>query len=774
MKIYSSEQIRNVVLLGHGGSGKTTLVEAMAHVDGIVTRQGKVDEGNTISDFDKEEIKRGFSINTSCIPLEWLECKLNMLDAPGYFDFVGEAKEATRVADSAVIVVSGRSGVEVGTEKAWEYADEMEIPRIVFVTDMDDDNASYKKALDQLKESFGKKVAPFQVPIREGDHFVGFVNVVKMEGRKFVKDHVEPCEIPVTGIVKAYTTRVGNGPFPSEDFGQDGKTMADVGKEVGTTTGRGRRCGWFDAIAVKHASRLNGCDQLSLMKLDVLDGFEKIKICVAYEVNGCIQCNQCAYVCPHAAIRPFLLTEEEKANAPEGFTTLKAMGKDMGDYGYKIQVSSLDCTGCGNCADICPAKNTALEMKPIGSQTAKEVTNWDYAVSLPVKDDLMALNTVKGSQFAQPLFEFSGACAGCGETPYMKLVTQLYGDRMLVANATGCSSIWGGSAPSTPYCKNAEGKGPAWANSLFEDNAEYGYGMALAVKTIRKQMAEKAEALQALNIDDALKAPFKAWLEGMEDADASKAATIDVLAALAKDVADAEAKEILTFFENNKDYLIKKSVWIVGGDGWSYDIGYGGLDHVLASGENVNVLVFDTEVYSNTGGQASKATPSGAVAKFAASGMKIKKKDLGLIATTYGYVYVAQTAMGANKNQLMKVMQEAEAYDGPSLILCYAPCIAHGIKTGMGTTQNRMKEAVEAGYWHLWKYNPTLSAEGKNPFILESKEPSASFQDFLMGESRYTQLVGEFPEEAKRLFANAEKEAKERYDGYVRMANMEF
>ena len=503
--------------------------------------------------------------------------------------------------------------------------------------------------------------------------------------------------------------------------------------------------------------------------------FEKRGIAVTvpeWKPENCIQCNQCAYVCPHAAIRPFLLTEEEKANAPEGFETLKAMGKDMGDFGYKIQVSTLDCTGCGNCADICPAKNVALEMKPIGSQTTKEVKNWDYAVSLPVKDDLMALNTVKGSQFAQPLFEFSGACAGCGETPYMKLVTQLYGDRMMVANATGCSSIWGGSAPSTPYCKNEEGKGPAWANSLFEDNAEYGYGMALAVKTIRKQMADKAEELLALNVADDVKAPFKAWVEGMEDADASKAATIEVLAAIEKDV--PEAKEIFQFFENNKDYLIKKSVWIVGGDGWAYDIGYGGLDHVLASGENVNVLVFDTEVYSNTGGQASKATPSGAVAKFAASGMKIKKKDLGLIATTYGYVYVAQTAMGANKNQLMKVMQEAEAYDGPSLILCYAPCIAHGIKTGMGTTQNRMKEAVDAGYWHLWKYNPLLGAEGKNPFILESKEPTTSFRDFLMGEGRYTQLVGEFPEEADRLFANAEKEAKERYDGYVRLANMEF
>ncbi len=489
--------------------------------------------------------------------------------------------------------------------------------------------------------------------------------------------------------------------------------------------------------------------------------------------DNCIQCNQCSFVCPHAAIRPFLLSEDEVANAPESFPTLKAMGKGLDNLQYKIQVSPLDCTGCGNCADICPSKNKALEMKPLDSQTATEVDNWNYVIDLPVKDDKMAISSVKGSQFAQPLFEFSGACAGCGETPYMKLVTQLYGDRMMVANATGCSSIWGGSAPTTPYCKNADGKGPAWANSLFEDNAEYGLGMQLAVKTIRKQLADKAAELLELSIDDAAKAPFKAWLEGMDDADASKAATVDVLKALEAG-APAGAEDAFKFFENNKDYLIKKSVWIVGGDGWAYDIGYGGLDHVLASGENVNVLVFDTEVYSNTGGQASKATPSGAVAKFAASGMKIKKKDLGMIATTYGYVYVAQTAMGSNKNQLMKALQEAESYNGPSLVICYAPCIAHGIKTGMGTTQNRMKEAVDAGYWHLWKYNPLLKEEGKNPFVLESKEPSASFRDFLMGEGRYTTLVNEFPEEAERLFANAEQEAKERYEGYVRMANMEY
>ncbi len=505
--------------------------------------------------------------------------------------------------------------------------------------------------------------------------------------------------------------------------------------------------------------------------------FEKRAIAVTvpeWLPENCIQCNQCSYVCPHAAIRPFLLTDEEKAGAPEGCTTLKAMGKDMGDLHYKIQVSALDCTGCGNCADICPAKNTALVMKPLDTQVPQEVNNWNYIIDLPVKDDKMALGTVKGSQFAQPLFEFSGACAGCGETPYLKAVTQLYGDRMMIANATGCSSIWGGSAPSTPFTKNAQGKGPAWANSLFEDNAEYGFGMALAVKTIRNGMKAQAEKLIAANVADDLKAPFQAWVEGMDNAEASKKATLDVLAALKSDVADETAKEVLAHFENNKDYLIKKSQWIVGGDGWAYDIGYGGLDHVLASGEDVNVLVFDTEVYSNTGGQASKATPTAATAKFAAAGMQVKKKDLGMIAAQYGYVYVAQASMGANKNHFMKVLQEAESYPGPSLIIVYAPCIAHGIKTGMGTTQNRMKEAVDSGYWHLWRFNPELKAQGKNPFVLDSKEPTMAFQDFLMGETRYTTLKNEFPAVADDLFAKAEAEAKDRYDGYVRMANMEF
>jgi pyruvate-ferredoxin/flavodoxin oxidoreductase len=506
--------------------------------------------------------------------------------------------------------------------------------------------------------------------------------------------------------------------------------------------------------------------------------FEKRGIAVnvpEWQIVNCIQCNQCSYVCPHAAIRPFLTTEEELAAAPEGFVTKPAIGKGLEGLNYKIQVSPYDCTGCGNCADVCPSKQKSLVMKPIETQVEVQSENWNFAIALDVKSDKMPLTTVKGSQFAQPLFEFSGACAGCGETPYMKAVTQLFGDRMMIANATGCSSIWGGSAPSTPYTKNAEGKGPAWANSLFEDNAEYGHGMAIAVKTIRNTMKENFEKLIAMNVDAEVKDAFGSWIEGMEDADASKVAAKKVLEVLENNkVSDSDAKKLMEYAKNHKDYLVKRSMWIVGGDGWAYDIGFGGLDHVLASGENVNVLVFDTEVYSNTGGQASKSTPVGAVAKFAASGMKVKKKDLGMIAATYGYVYVAQVSMGANQNHFLKVLQEAEAYEGPSLIICYAPCIAHGIKTGMGTTQRRMKEAVDAGYWHLWRFDPKVGAEGKNPFFLDSKAPTANFRDFLMGETRYTTLKNSNPEHAEELFATAEAQAKNRYEGYVRMSKMEF
>ena len=530
---------------------------------------------------------------------------------------------------------------------------------------------------------------------------------------------------------------------------------AQKGDDLPVSTFLGREDGTFDAGSA---------------------AYEKRGIAVnvpEWQPENCIQCNQCSFVCPHSAIRPFLMTEEEMKNAPAGMKTIKAMGKGMEHLQYKIQVTPLDCAGCGNCADICPAKNKALVMKALETQVGEEVPNWDYLVTLPVKDDFMPLNTVKGSQFAQPLFEFSGACAGCGETPYIKVVTQLYGDRMMIANATGCSSIWGGSAPATPYTKNAEGKGPAWANSLFEDNAEFGLGMTLGVKAIRTQMTAAAKELIELNVSADVTAAMTNWLAGMNKGEASKAAAPAVLKVL-DTKADGKAAELLTFFKNNKDYLIKQSQWILGGDGWAYDIGFGGLDHVLASGEDVNVLVFDTEVYSNTGGQSSKATPTASIAKFAASGKKVKKKDLGMIAATYGYVYVAQVAMGADKNQFMKALLEAEAYDGPSLIIAYAPCINHGIKEGMGRTQNRTKEAVESGYWHLWRFNPELKEQGKNPFILDSKEPTADFNAFIMGEARYTTLKHEFPEIADELYSRAAAEAADRYKGYVRMAKMEF
>ncbi len=502
--------------------------------------------------------------------------------------------------------------------------------------------------------------------------------------------------------------------------------------------------------------------------------YEKRAIAVnvpEWQMDKCIQCNQCALVCPHAVIRPFLLDEKEMENKPENFNTKKANGKGLEGLQYKIQVSVEDCTGCGVCANVCPAKEKALIMKPIATQM-HQADNWKYAMTLDIKDDKMPKSTVKGSQFAQPLFEFSGACAGCGETAYIKAVTQLFGDRMIIANATGCSSIWGGSAPATPYTTNKNGHGPAWANSLFEDNAEYGFGMHLGVKTVRQQLKSKAEFI-AEN-EPALKDVFVNWIENMDDAEGSKAATKEIRKALDTKVSNKEVQEALDFVKANDEYLIKKSVWIVGGDGWAYDIGYGGLDHVLASGEDVNILVFDTEVYSNTGGQASKSTPTAAVAKFAASGMKVKKKDLGMIATTYGYVYAAQVGMGANQNQFMKAIQEAESYKGPSIIICYSPCIAHGLKAGMNSAQQRIKEAVDAGYWHLWRFDPRLKDQGKNPFTLDSRPPKASYRDFLLGETRYTVLMNQFPKEAERLFAKAEQDAKDRYESYVRMKEAKY
>ena len=500
-----------------------------------------------------------------------------------------------------------------------------------------------------------------------------------------------------------------------------------------------------------------------------LTAYEKRGVAIdvpAWVPENCIQCNQCSYVCPHAAIRPVLVNNEEIANAPEGFVTKKAIGKQLDGLSYRMQISPLDCTGCGNCVEICPAKEKALVMKPTEGMIEKEKDNWDYGVNVPIKEGLLNVKSVKGSQFAQPLLEFSGACAGCGETPYAKLLTQLYGDRLVIANATGCSSIWGGSAPCIPYCTNAKGQGPAWANSLFEDNAEFGFGMAIASKQIRNKISDLMNKGLEQDIPAELKEAFQKWLDSKDDGDASKEATAIVRPLLDKYAALPIVKEIST----KSDSLVKPSNWILGGDGWAYDIGYGGLDHVLASGEDINVLVFDTEVYSNTGGQSSKSTPTGAVAKFAAAGKRVKKKDLGMISASYGYVYVAQVAMGANQSQLVKAFAEAEAYKGPSLIIAYAPCINHGIKVGMKYTQQEEKKAVESGYWHLYRYNPDLKKENKNPFTLDSKEPTSSFRDFILGEVRYTSLQKTFPDVADELFEQAEKDAKERLDIYKNLA----
>jgi pyruvate-ferredoxin/flavodoxin oxidoreductase len=491
-----------------------------------------------------------------------------------------------------------------------------------------------------------------------------------------------------------------------------------------------------------------------------------------WQPDECIQCNQCSYVCPHAVIRPFLLTEEELKNAPEGTKTIQGIPGVLKQFRFRMQVSVLDCTGCSNCADVCPAKNKALIMKPLESQL-EEVPRWTYMhEKVGYKDTVVdKFVNVKNSQFAQPLFEFSGACAGCGETPYIKTITQLYGDRMVVSNATGCSSIYGGSAPSMPYTLNKKGHGPAWANSLFEDNAEYGYGLALGSSKLRDRIALWMEAaLKNGSVNADTKVAFEEWLKEKDHAEASRTASAKVIEACSKEKSEV-AKEILSL----KEYLVKKSHWIFGGDGWAYDIGYGGLDHVIASGDDVNILVLDTEVYSNTGGQASKSTPAGAVAKFAASGKKIRKKDLGMMAMSYGYVYVAQVAMGSSNAQYLKALKEAEAYPGPSLIIAYSPCINHGLRDGMGKTQLETKHAVEAGYWHLYRFNPLLEEEGKNPFTLDSKEPDWSkFQDFLKSEVRYTSLMKAFPAEADILFKAAEENAKWRYRSYQRLAAMEF
>ena len=488
-----------------------------------------------------------------------------------------------------------------------------------------------------------------------------------------------------------------------------------------------------------------------------------------WQAARCIQCNQCAYVCPHAAIRPFLLTAVETAEAPADTVTKPAIGKEFAGYHFRVQVSPLDCTGCGNCADVCPSKEKALIMKPLASQDA-EIERFTYMDERVGYKQLVAPINVKNSQFRQPLFEFSGACAGCGETPYIKLITQLFGERMMVANATGCTSIYGGSAPSTPYCKHyTSGRGPAWANSLFEDNAEYGFGMAEGTNRLRER-ARRLLQERFPAFSDATRVAVDEWIAAYADGENTLATSDALIAALEKEQAPA-AREILAL----RKYFTKKSQWIFGGDGWAYDIGYGGLDHVLASGQDVNILVVDTEVYSNTGGQSSKSTPVGAVAKFAASGKRVRKKDLGMMAASYGYVYVAQVAMGANQAQYLKALKEAESFPGPSLIIAYAPCINHGLKASMGRSQAEAKRAVECGYWQLYRYDPRLEDQGKNPFQLDSREPDYNkFKEFLMGEVRYSSLAKVAPGEAEELFSATERDARWRLDGYKRRASIEY
>jgi pyruvate-ferredoxin/flavodoxin oxidoreductase len=489
-----------------------------------------------------------------------------------------------------------------------------------------------------------------------------------------------------------------------------------------------------------------------------------------WTMDNCIQCNQCAMVCPHAAIRPVLLTDEELEAAPEAFKAKKALGKELQAYYFRMQVNTMDCLGCGNCADICPAKKKALVMKPLETQTAMQVPNYKFSTLIPIRDNLVQRNSVKGSQFCQPLLEFSGACAGCGETPYAKLLTQLFGERMVIGNATGCSSIWGGYAPFIPYCTNKDGFGPTWGNSLFEDPAEFTYGMFLGVLQQRRRLAHLMRRTLSSDVPQNLKYAMQGWLANMKEAAGSRKYG-DLLKAL---LPEYNGKRLLSEIEQRSNLFTKKSYWVFAGDGAAYDIAFGGIDHVLASGEDINVFVFDTEVYSNTGGQSSKATPTGSVAKFAASGKKTPKKDMGSIAMTYGYVYVASVAMGANKQQLIKALTEAESYDGPSLIIAYAPCINHGIKQGMGKSQEEEKRAVQCGYWPLYRYNPALKVEGNNPFSLDSRKPDGSLREFLGGEVRYASLQKTFPDEAKKLHARLEQEINQRFETLKDIANKPF
>lgn len=488
-----------------------------------------------------------------------------------------------------------------------------------------------------------------------------------------------------------------------------------------------------------------------------------------WQIDKCIQCNQCAYICPHSTIRPFLLDDEEKSKAPDTFKTKKAVGgKAVEGLHYRMQLAPLDCTGCMNCADICPAPGKALIMKPADQEIEMESENWEFAMTLKPREDILDRNTLKGSQFVRPLLEFHSACPGCGETPYVKLLTQLFGERMMIANATGCSSIWGGSYPSVPYTTNAQGRGPSWANSLFENNAEYGYGMYLGANQIRERISRLMHEALDMDIPVEIKNVFGEWIESYHSGDKSIEISDRLLAVL--NAHPVPGNQVIDEILKKKDYLVKRSVWAVGGDGWAYDIGYNGVDHVLSTGDDINLLVMDTEVYSNTGGQSSKATQTAATAKFAAAGKKIRKKDLGMMAMSYGYVYVAQIAMGANMNQTIKALLEAERYKGPSVVIAYSTCVNHGIKDGMGTSIAQQKNAVDAGYWHLYRFNPDLKEQGKNPFILDSKPPKGDFLEFIQSEIRFSALKTVFPEIADEMFQASKEHAHERYEKYRKMA----
>ena len=614
----------------------------------------------------------------------------------------------------------------------------------------------------------------------------GRINMI-MQAAFFKLSNIIPLEDAVKYLKDAVET----------SYGKKGKSVVDmnnaaIDQGIGAVVKIDIPASWAQAEATADEIRLTGNefvdkvltpmnrlegDQLPVSTFkDAADGtfpsgtsaYEKRGIAInvpEWDMTKCIQCNQCAFVCPHAAIRPVLLDEEESGKI--GYPSKDAIGSKGNKFA--IIISPYDCAGCGNCAQVCPAPaGKALEMKPIATQL-KHAPAWDYAMNeVSEKPSPMSKKTVKGVQFEQPLLEFSGACAGCGETPYAKLVTQLFGDRMMIANATGCTSIWGASAPAMPYTVNKKGHGPVWANSLFEDNAEYGLGMFLGVEQARDRVELLiGEALEAGKGSAELRAAMEEWKAGKNDSEETRARAAKLETLLEKEAASDEAlAEILSL----KQYFVKRSHWIFGGDGWAYDIGYGGLDHVLASGKNVNVLVFDTEVYSNTGGQSSKATPTAAIAQFAASGKRTKKKDLGMMAMNYGYVYVAQVSMGADKNQVLKAMIEAEAYDGPSLIIAYCPCINHGLKAGMGCSQLEEKRAVECGYWANYRYNPDLKEEGKNPFILDSKEPTGDFHEFLMGEVRFASLKKVRPELAEELYAKTQRDAMERLENYKRLA----